>query len=278
MRNIKIVADSSANISTLKTVCFSVAPLKIHTPEREFVDTEDLNMQDMMAYFDSYSGGSKTSCPNPSDWLEAFGDAEDIVCVTITSGLSGSYNAACAAKAMYEAEYPDRRVCVIDSLSAGPEPALIVEKLEEWIIEGVAYEELGAMAEAYKASTGLLFVLASLKNFAANGRVSPSVAKIVGFLGIRIVGQASDAGELEPLTKCRGEERSLETVTTLLKKAGVCQGRVRIAHCQNETAALRLTEKIRREFPLARVEIEECRGLCSYYAERGGLLIGFEKQ
>ncbi len=278
MRNIKIVADSSANISALKTVSFSVAPLKIHTPEREFVDTEELNIQDMMTYFDGYNGRSKTSCPNPSDWLAAFGEAQDIICVTITSGLSGSYNAACAAKAMYEAEHPDRRVCVIDSLSAGPEPALIVEKLEEWIIEGVPYKELGARAEAYKASTGLLFVLASLKNFAANGRVSPSIAKIAGFLGIRVVGQASDAGDLEPLAKCRGEERSLETIMTFLKKQGVCQGRVRIAHCQNEKAAMQLTEKIRHEFPLARVEMEACRGLCSYYAERGGLLVGFEKR
>ncbi len=278
MREIKIVSDSSANISSLKTVAFSVAPLKIHTHEREFTDTESLDIQDMMAYFDTYKGTSKTSCPNPSDWLTAFGDADDVVCVTITSGLSGSYNAACAAKALYEAEYPDRRVCVIDSLSAGPEPALIVEKLAEWIVEGVPYEELGAMAESYKASTGLLFILASLKNFAANGRVSPAVAKIVGFLGVRIVGQASDVGELQPLSKCRGEERSLETVIELLKERGLCNGRVRIAHCQNEKAAVRLAEKIRRQFPPVQVAVEECRGLCSYYAERGGLLIGFEKQ
>lgn len=278
MRSIKIVADSSANIASLKTATFAVAPLTIHTDEREFSDTADLNIQDMMAYFDNYEGTSKTSCPNPSDWLKAFGDADDIVCVTITSGLSGSYNAACAAKMLYEAEYPDRRVCVIDSLSAGPEPALIVEKLEEWIAQGVPYEELGHMATAYQNSTGLLFVLASLKNFAANGRVSPSIAKIVGFLGIRIVGQASEAGDLEPLKKCRGEERSLDAVITLLKSQGLNKGRVRIAHCQNEKAARSLKEKIEREFPSVQIQVEECRGLCSYYAERGGLLIGFEKQ
>ncbi len=278
MRQIKIVADSSANMSTLKAVDFSVAPLKIHTSQRAFVDTEDLNVSDMITYFDRYSGPSKTSCPAPSDWLTAFGEAQDVVCVTITSGLSGSYNAACAAKALYEAEHPDRRVCVIDSLSAGPEPALIVEKLAEWITQGVPYEQLGKLAEDYKQTTGLLFVLASLKNFAANGRVSPSIAKLVGLLEIRVVGQASEAGTLEPLNKCRGEERSLETVTAFLKKQGVCQGRVRIAHCQNQSAAVRLTQRIHSEFPMAHVEIEECRGLCSYYAERGGLLIGFEKQ
>ena len=87
MRQIKIVADSSANMSTLKAVDFSVAPLKIHTSQRAFVDTEDLNVSDMITYFDRYSGPSKTSCPAPSDWLTAFGEAQDVVCVTITSGF-----------------------------------------------------------------------------------------------------------------------------------------------------------------------------------------------
>ena len=131
MRNVKIVADSSANLMGLKTVPFDVAPLKIITAEREFVDNRELDLEEMINFFKSYKGRSQTSCPNPEDWLTAFGDAEDVFCVTITSGLSGSYNAACIAKDMYESEHPGRRVFVIDSLSAGPELTLIVEKLEE---------------------------------------------------------------------------------------------------------------------------------------------------
>ena len=109
-----------------------------------------------------------------------FGDAEDVFCVAITSGLSGSYNTACIAKEMYEAEHPGRRVFVIDSLSAGPELTLIVEKLEEMISEGKSYEEICTYIPEYQKKTGLLFMLESLNNFAANGRVSPAVAKIAG--------------------------------------------------------------------------------------------------
>lgn len=277
MRTVKIVADSSANLLKLEQTPFAGVPLKIITAEKEFVDDEQLNVEEMVDFFDSYKGKSQTSCPNPADWLTAFGDADTVFCVAITSGLSGSYNAAVVAKQMYESENPKRRVCVIDSLSAGPELILIVEKLQELIAQGLPYEEICDQIQAYTPKTGLLFMLESLKNFAANGRISPAVAKLVGVLGIRIVGKASDQGTLEPIDKCRGEAKSLEKILFHLKDLGLQEGKVRIAHCRNEAAAQKLQKLIGERFPKAQTEISQCLGLCSYYAEKGGLLIGFEK-
>ena len=278
MRNIKIVADSSANLLHLEKTAFAVAPLKVIAGDMEFVDNEALNASQMTAWFDTYKGRSKTSCPNSADWLEAFGDAEEVFCVTITSGLSGSYNSACVAKQMYEAEHTDRRVHVIDSLSAGPELVLIIEKLEECIAQDMPFEAICQTIQLYTEETGLAFMLESLKNFAANGRVSPTVAKIAGVLGIRIVGKASEHGTLEPIHKCRGEAKSLAAILAHLKDSGLSEGKVRIAHCENETAAQKLKDMILGEIRQADVHIHPCRGLCSYYAEKGGLLIGFEKR
>lgn len=278
MRRIKIVADSSANVSSLETVAFASAPLKIVTDGKEFVDDNALDLEQMVSFFTGYKGKSKTSCPNPSDWLDAFGDGEDIFCVTITSGLSGSYNSACIAKQMYVSQYPDRRVHVIDSLSAGPELQLIMEELEHCIGKGMEYEAICEHIDRYTEKTGLVFMLESLKNFAANGRVSPAVAKIVGLLGIRIVGKASDQGTLEPMHKCRGQQKSLEAILRHLQEAGLQRGKVRIAHCRNEAAAKELERLIHDRIPEAQVQIGICRGLCSYYAEQGGLLVGYEKQ
>ena len=277
MRNVKIVADSSANIIELQHTAFAVAPLKVITDTQEFIDDTALNVDAMVSWFDSYKGKSKTSCPNPSDWLEAFGDADEVYCVTITSGLSGSYNAACIAKQMYESEYTGKRVCVIDSLSAGPELVLLIEKLEQYIEQEMTFDDICREIEAYKQRTGLTFMLESLKNFAANGRVSPALAKIAGVLGIRIVGKASDQGTLEPTNKCRGEAKSLSVILSNLKTLGLVKGKVRIAHCRNERAAQELKRMILAELPKVNVLIHRCRGLCSYYAEKGGLLIGFEK-
>ena len=277
MKKIRIVADSSANILQLEHTDFAAAPLKIITNEKEFVDDSDLNVDSMVAWFDSYRGKSKTSCPNSADWLEAFADADEIFCVTITSGLSGSYNAACIAKQLYEAEYPERQVCVIDSLSAGPELVLIIEKLEEYIGQGLSFAEISHKIQVYQKNTGLVFMLESLKNFAANGRVSPAVAKLAGVLGIRIVGKASDKGTLEPTNKCRGEQKSLNAMVSHMKAMGLSEGKVQIAHCMNEGAAETLKQLLLAELPRVKVQVHRCRGLCSYYAEKGGLLIGFEK-
>lgn len=276
MRKIKIVADSSANILNLMNTPFASAPLKIITDEREFVDDASLNAIDMVGWFESYKGKSKTSCPNPSDWINAFGDADEVYCVTITSGLSGSYNAACVAKQMYEDKY-NKRVCVIDSLSAGPELVLIIEKLEEYIKQNLSFEEICEKIEAYKQQTGLVFVLESLKNFAANGRVSPTIAKIAGVLGIRVVGKASNQGTLEPTDKCRGETKSITTLLNNLISSGLSHGKVRIAHCCNENSANELMRLIKERLPNVDISIHTCLGLCSYYAEKGGMLIGFEK-
>ena len=277
MRTVKIVADSSANLMELKTVAFDAAPLKIITAEREFVDDRNLDLDEMIAFFKSYKGRSQSSCPNPEDWVTTFGDAEDVFCVAITSGLSGSYNAACIAKEMYETEHPGRRVFVIDSLSAGPELTLFVEKLEELIVAGKSFEEICAYMPEYQKKTGLLFMLESLNNFAANGRVSPAVARIAGVLGIRIVGKASDTSTLEPTDKCRGEEKSLKTILKHLKESGLKTGKVILAHCLNESAANTLKNMIETDLPCVAVKICKNLGLCSFYAEKGGLLVGFEK-
>lgn len=277
MRTMKIVADSSANLKTLPQINFAMAPLKIITAEREFVDDCNLNVEEMVDFFHSYKDSSKTSCPNPGDWLEAFGDGDDIFCVTITSGLSGSYNAACVAKQMYEAENCGKRVFVIDSLSAGPELVLIIEKLQELMAAGCAYEDICRQIGQYTQKTGLFFALASLQNFAANGRVPMAVAKVAGLLGIRVVGKASEQGTLQPVDKCRGEEKSLKKIVEHLNYDGLRQGKVRIAHCRNESAAQKLMEMIQLEFPETDIRISKCLGLCSYYAEEGGLLVGYEK-
>ena len=274
----KIVSDSGVNLRKMETSAdFTTVPLKIRTDEREFVDDPALDVSEMVAYLKDYKGKSGTACPSVSDWLDAFGDAERVFCFTITSTLSGSYNAACVAKADYEAEYPERSVFIVDSLSAGPEMQILMEKVAELIELGKEFEEICDEISAYKESTGLMFSLESLKNLANNGRVSPLVAGVAGALGIRIVGRASVGGELEPMDKCRGEKKALAKIISRMKEMGFKGGKVRVDHCDNLSAAEQLKQQILQEYPKTDILIGETCGLCSFYAEKGGLMIGFEK-
>ena len=277
MRKIKIVADSSCDIFSLEHAELDTTPLKVTTAEREFVDDASLDVDDMVDFLYHFKGKSKSSCPNTNDWLDAFGDADEIFCVTITSGLSGSYNCAYAAKQIYEAENEGKRVHVFDTLTAGPEITLIIEKIEECIKRDMTFEDICERVTAYMKRTGLVFMLKSLKNFANNGRVSPIVARLVGIAGICIVGKASDEGTLEPMHKPRGEGRALEALVRSMEAEGFRSGKISIGHCQNQSAAEQLKQLILSRFRNVQIEIHKFRGLCSFYAEKGGILVGFEK-
>lgn len=271
----KIVSDSSSNIIDFSGIDYENVPLKIITAKKEYVDGSLLDIEEMVGEIKETKGKSGTSCPNIGDWLSAFGEAEIIFAVTITSKLSGSYASAEQAAKIYEDAHPGRRAFVVDSLSTGPEMYLIMEHIREKMLQNASFEEIRDSVNEYTKRTHLLFSLESLTSLARNGRVNPAVAKIAGVLGIRILGAAKE-GVLDPMHKCRGEAKTLETMFAEMKNFGFCGGKVKIDHCMNPGAADILKEKILSEFPETDIKIGINRGLCSFYAEKGGLLVGFE--
>lgn len=274
---IKIVTDSASNMHTLEGVAFEVAPLKIITNEKEYVDDASLDVANMVKELSVYKGRSGTACPGVGDWLSAFEGYDIIYCVTIISTLSGSYNAAMTAKQQYEEENPGKKVFVLDSYSAGPEMKLHVEKLKELVLAGKDYDTICREITEYKEQhTALIFSLVSLHNLANNGRVSQAVAKIAGLIGIRMVGDVSEEGQLHPTDKCRGEKKALVEIYRNMKRLGYNGGKLLIDHCYNEGLSNKLKETTLAEFPNAEVILAPTTGLCSFYAEKGGLMIGFE--
>ena len=271
----KIVLDSSSNLRPGKAHLATV-PLKIVTDSKEYTDNETLDAASMLLELESYKGRSGTSCPNVADWLEAFGDAEYVFTIAITSNLSGSYNASVQAKQAYEEEHPGRRVCCLDTLSTGGEMVLIQEKLEELIARGLRFDQVEAEIRDYMHHTHLSFMLERMDNLAKHGRVSPIVAKACGILNIRVVGCASDVGTLQPDHKCRGTKKALETMVKDMVEKGYRGGKVIIDHVYNPDAADALKEKILEKYPRADIRIGLCGGLCCFYAEQGGMIVGYE--
>ena len=274
--NTKIVVDSSASLYTLQGVDFECVPLKIITDDAEYLDNGTMDALGMAQTLRTYKGKTSTSCPNVSDWLAAYEGADEVYAITITGTLSGSYNAAQLAAEEYQQENPGKRVFVLDSLSTGPEQRLLAEHLRDLLAESKEFDEVCEEMLRYHKHTHLLFSLESLANLARNGRVKPAVAAMARMLGIRVIGQASEAGELDVLCKTRGEHGALERIVLELKEHGYTNGRLHISHCGNPAAAERLKHMVKAVFDGAKVDISECGGLCSYYAELGGLLVGYE--
>ncbi|MBR4893390.1 MAG: DegV family protein [Clostridia bacterium] len=273
----KIVSDSSCDIFNLDGVNFTSVPLKIIAGDNEYIDLEGVDTKEMIDFLKVYKGKSGSSCPSCADWLDAFDGADEIFAITITSGLSGSYNSACVAKDMYINKNPQAKVYVIDSLSAGPELTLIIEKIKELKEEGHSFDVICEKIEEYKSNTGLMFILSSLKNLANNGRVSHAVAAIANILGICLIGKASDEGTLEPVGKVRGEKKSVSALVKSMIENGYSGKKVIISHCFNEELASELKSKLLNLFESAQIKILKTGILCSFYAEHGGMLIGYEK-
>ena len=267
MNQFRIVADSSCDLLTLDGADFVSVPLSIRTDAEEFYDDANLDVDAMVSMLRDTKGRSYSACPNIADWESAFGESGNVIAFTITSALSGSYNAACVAKKNCEERNPARRIYVVDSLSAGPEIALLIERALYELRSHADFDKACEALNTYQAHTHLLFALESMHNLAQNGRVSKLAATMASVLGIRAIGQASAEGMLE-----KARQFMLDEMVEL----GYRGGNVRIGHCQNAALALELCAEIRQRFPAADVRSYPLRGLCSYYAERGGIMLGFE--
>lgn len=272
----KIVADSSCDIWELNGVDFAVAPMTISTDNKHYVDNQELDVRLMSEDLAKYKGISHTACPSVGSWLDCYEGYDEVFVVTLTGAMSGTYNSAMTAKGIYEEENENVKVHVFDSLSTGPEMRLLIEKLKEMIEEDLTFEEIIEKGQDYLNHTRLFFALKSLHNFAMNGRVSKAVASAIGVLNISIFATASEEGTIQQISKCRGEKKVVKSMIEHLENAGYHGGKVRISHADNLKLAHNVRDKILELYPHADIIVYPMGGLCTYYAEIGGLLVGCE--
>ena len=157
----------------------------------------------------------KTSQPNPQDWLDIMRPkAEaglDIILVTISSKLSGSYNSAQLAAGMLREEFPNCRVVLFDSLNCSVGQGLILREIIKMRNSGYTLEESTRLAEEVRASTHIYFTLDTLEYLKRGGRVGPTTALVGGILGLRPILQLVN-GEISQLDSVRGKKKALQLI------------------------------------------------------------------
>lgn len=273
-----IVTDSSCDLkhfATAPNVSFLRAPLLLQVGEKEFVDDTNLDVAGFMAEMKAFHGKTSSAAPSPDAYLSAYRQGDEVFAITISSKLSGSYNSAMTALDMIKEECPEKKVHVIDSCMAGSGLTLLVYKLNKYMREGLSFEEIVEKIENYRKHVNLLFLLESMDNLIKNGRVSALQGKLAGMLGIRILGGASKFGDLEVLHKIRGRDASYKKMLKEMDENGFTGKEVSICHCFNEEKANYLKESILAKFPNCKIDIMPTGGLCSYYAENGGIILAY---
>lgn len=277
MEKFKLIVDSSSNMVNDPTHNVEVVPLTISFGGKDYIDDQNLNIQEFLSDMNKNQVAGKTTCPSIQAWLDALEGTEKAIIVTMTSGMSGTFSSALQAKNMYEEKHPSSQIIVVDSRSAGPELTIVLHGIEKMIQGDIRFVDLEEEIAEFRMHTHLLFILQSLHNLSLNGRVSPAVAKIAGLLKINLIGTANKDGKLEPLTKARGMKKAIRELLKYMKDDNYHGGEVIIDHCENEKDAETIKEKLQAEYPDAQITIRPMHGLCSFYAEEGGLMIGFNE-
>lgn len=167
------------------------------------------------AFFTRLKNGAqaKTSQVSTGDYVEFWEpflkEGKDVLHVTLSSGISGTYNSACLAAESLSERYPERTIRVIDSLAASSGYGLLVDYMADHRDEGMSLEELSAWAEEHKLDVNHWFFVSDLDCLKRGGRVSATSALIATALKICPVMNVDYQGKLIPREKIRTKKKAI---------------------------------------------------------------------
>ena len=273
----QIIADSSSDLPKDYLdgtgIGFYIAPLTIHIGDKEFVDVDTTDPNDMLKAFKEYSGKTSTSCPAPESYADKFDNADYTFIMTISSQLSGSYNAACVAASCNK----DKKVHVIDSRKTSGAMQLLTDKLVELINQGLSFDDIVYEIEEYNNSLQLYFILQSFDNLVRNGRMGKFAGIVAKYIHIKAVCSASKEGNIVVGEKALGSMSAYKKLVADMHKTVVDAENKKciITHCNNEKDALLIKTMISNEFNFKEIIVKPMHCLTSYYAMEKGLIINF---
>jgi len=256
---IGIVTDEAADLTReiIEKEEIGIISLNVHWPEIEEIPGENIFQKIREIEKRGYKSFAKTSQPSPKDFLDVFKKQlesfEKIICLTVTSKHSGTYNSGCQAKRFLAEE--GERVFVVDSLNATCSQGLVVLKVADLIKKRLKVEEILKELEKFLPEVHLAAFLSDPKWLEASGRISSTVANLMRKMqniGIRPLiglkkGKITTVG-LRTKTKDVPSAlfRELETKSRDLRKKGK-KIRLAITHGDNLEMAEELKEMIERD-------------------------------
>ena len=275
----RIVTDSSCDVLPPlpwdQEVSYGQVPFVFKIGSLEMTDDETLDIPTMLTEMERCPDASRSACPAPGLWAEQFEQADRIIALTISANLSGSYESAVVAREMTLEKHPGKKILILNSLSTGPVINMAVEKALNLIREGLSFEKITILMTEFIHARHTIFALCSFNNLVKNGRVSRLAGLIAGKLGIWGIGIGDNEGKIEMAAKVRGSRRIIQTITDNMRQNHFSGGQVVISHCLNPDFAGQLRDGIQQIWHDAKIMLTETGGLCSFYAERSGLIVAY---
>ncbi|MDO5695337.1 MAG: DegV family protein [Eubacteriales bacterium] len=278
MKRFKIVVDSCCDVTNeyLNEHDITSVPLTITVDGTDYVDTTELDVSLLLDAVSDTTDPGTTSCPSPQAYLNAYQGHDEIFVVTLGSKVSGSYNSAVLASKLYAEKNPDAKVHVIDSSSAACAEVALARQLVDWRAAGRTFDEVIPDIEAMSANLKTYFLLDDMIALIKNGRIRGLKAFLVGKLNIKAI-MSQRNGEIVQVSTGRGIVKALGNMAKIVQREAIANGSkiLYITHINAMDKVRAFLDKVNANEIFQKIIINEGRGLSSFYARSGGLIVAF---
>lgn len=285
MSNYVIVTDSTIDLSRdmLKELNIEALPLSFNINGKEYLNSiESPEMQpDEFYNLLRNKANVKTSQVNLETYMTCFENhlekGEDILYIALSSGISGTYNAAKVAAEELSSKYPKRKIEVIDSLLACMGEGFLVYFAVKKKNEGMPMEELINWININKMKVCSWFTVGDLFHLKNGGRISFATAMFGTMLGIKPIMHMDDTGHLIPMGKVRGRQNALLELVNKLKSKMINENNqtVFISHADCKDDALMMEKLIKKDKRVSKVYINDIGPVIGSHAGPGTVSLFF---
>jgi DegV family protein with EDD domain len=282
--NIQLMTDSGADIPKRlsEKTDLHVVPLYLHFKDGQYRSGVDIDLPTFYQKIKETNELPRSAAPSPHDFYEAYKQIDrkkPIIMLSLTKGLSSTYENAVAGKNLLLEEEPDRVIEVLNTKTASCGIALLIHEANKKISENETFENIVAHLTQKIEKTTTLFVLKTLENLIMGGRLDKVKGTIAKTLNIKLLMKASEEGTIEVSEKVRGEKKSIrrfiEQIGEYTKNAE--DKVIAMTHCNDEDRAKSVLAEIKKKYPFRDAYITETGPLISTYGGNGALVISFFK-
>lgn len=273
---IQLVTDSTCDLprEIIEKYNITVVPLTIHIDGKDYLESKELSPEEFYEKMQRADKLPKTSMPSPAAFAEVFDELSEkgpVLCLTISSGLSGTYNSACLGR-----DYSKGDVRVIDTLSGSLGLGIQLIEAGELIKQGKGIDEIVDHLKNMAERTKVIILLNTLENVVKGGRLSKFQGSLAKLLDIKVILHGVN-GKVEILEKIRGKKkflkRSIELIGNL--KEDFSNTIFGITHINNLKDAEFLKSEIIKKYNPKEVIMNYMGATMGTYAGEEGLIISF---
>jgi len=274
------VTDSIACLAreVVKQYGLRILPINFYSGGRVYKDWVDVTPSEAYQLFLKDPDSFKASAVSPGECLEAYHQAsqqaQDILCVTVSSKLSTVYNAAVGAKEQAKTELPQASIEVLDSQTATAAQGFVVLAAARAAAEGQSLAEVVKAAEEMRSKVSVVVLLDTIRHVYRSGRIPKVAARIGSMLNIRPIFTIS--GVVHFAGAVRNRKHGIDRLLKMMRdKVGINRVHVAVMHAYAEDEAKRLKERVSSEFNCAELWLTEFSPIMGYACGTGTLGFAF---